>query len=83
MEAASATVKDITTTVLAQRLELENKNETINMLQKALTQQRELTIYHAKELDKEGKKKLDLQKSEYEATIKRHQCFIDQVCISV
>ena len=79
MEAASATVNDVTTTVLAQRLELENKNETICMLQKALSQQRELTIYHTKEMEKEGKKRLTLQKSELEATIKRHQCFIDQV----
>ena len=42
-------------------------------------QQRELTVRHAKEQDKEMKKRLDVQKEEYEATIKRHLSFIDQV----
>lgn len=79
LEAASATVNDVTTTIMAQRMELDNKSKTIEMLQKALNQQRELTIYHAKEIEKEGKERLHLQKTEYEATIKRHQCFIDQV----
>ena len=50
------------------------------MLQKALSQQRELTVYHAKEMEKEGQRRLELQKQEYETTIQRHQCFIDQVC---
>ena len=49
------------------------------MLQKALNQQRELTVYHAKEMDKEGERRLDLQRQEYETTIQRHQTFIDQV----
>lgn len=64
---------------MAQRLELDNKSKTVDMLQKALNQQRELTVYHAKEMEKEGQRRLDLQKQEYEATIQRHQCFIDQV----
>ncbi len=64
---------------MAQRLELDNKSKTVDMLQKALSQQRELTVYHAKEMEKEGQRRLDLQKQEYEATIQRHQCFIDQV----
>ena len=42
-------------------------------------QQRELTVRHAKEQDKEMKKRLDVQKEEYEAAIKRHLSFIDQV----
>ena len=49
------------------------------MLQKALNQQRELTVYHAKEMEKEGERRLDLQRQEYETTIQRHQTFIDQV----
>ena len=53
------------------------------MLQKALSQQRELTVYHAKEMEKEGQRRLELQKQEYETTIQRHQCFIDQVCVCV
>ena len=60
-------------------MELENKNKTIEMLQKALNQQRELTVYHAQEMEKESQKRLDLQKQEYEGTISRHQCFIDQL----
>ena len=49
------------------------------MLQKALNQQRELTVYHAKEMEKEGERRLELQRQEYEGTIHRHQSFIDQV----
>ena len=79
LAAASAVASDVTSTILTQRMELENKNKTIEMLQKSLAQQRELTVYHAKEVEKEGQRRLDLQKQEYEATIQRHQCFIDQV----
>ena len=42
-------------------------------------QQRELTVRHARETEKEMKKRLDVQKDEYEETIKRHLSFIDQV----
>lgn len=76
---ATAVASDVTSTIMAQRLELDNKNKTVDMLQKALNQQRELTVYHAREMEKEGQRRLDLQKQEYEATIQRHQCFIDQV----
>ena len=34
---------------------------------------------HARETEKEMKKRLDVQKDEYEETIKRHLSFIDQV----
>lgn len=54
-------------------------HRTVEMLQKALSQQRELTVYHAQEMEKEGQRRLELQKQEYETTIQRHQCFIDQV----
>ena len=53
------------------------------MLQKALKQQRELTVYHAKEMEKEGERRLQLQKQEYETTVQRHQSFIDQVSLSL
>jgi len=42
-------------------------------------QQRELTMRHAKETEKEMQKRLDVQKAEYEEAIKRHISFIDQV----
>lgn len=79
LDVATAVASDVTSTIMAQRLELDNKSKTVDMLQKALTQQRELTVYHAKEMEKEGQRRLDLQKQEYEATVQRHQCFIDQV----
>jgi len=43
------------------------------------SQQRELTVRHAKETEKEMQKRLDVQKVEYEETVKRHIAFIDQV----
>lgn len=49
------------------------------MLQRALDQQRELTIRHAKDVEREMQKRLEVQKAEYEETIKRHLAFIDQL----
>ena len=79
LDTATAVATDVTTTILAQRMELDNKTKTVEMLQKALSQQRELTVYHAKEMEKEGQRRLELQQQEYETTVQRHQCFIDQV----
>ncbi|XP_061197331.1 centrosomal protein of 131 kDa-like [Saccostrea echinata] len=79
LENAQAAANEVTSTVLSQRLDLEEKKRTITMLQKALSQQRELTIRHARETEKEMKKRLDVQKDEYEETIKRHLSFIDQL----
>jgi len=79
MEKAQAVASEVTNTVLSQRLELDERSRTVTMLQKALNQQRELTVRHAKEADKEMKKRLDVQKDEYEEAIKRHLSFIDQL----
>ncbi|KAJ8318528.1 hypothetical protein KUTeg_003619 [Tegillarca granosa] len=79
LEHAQAAANEVTNTVLSQRLELEEKKRTVTMLQRALNQQRELTVRHAKETEKEMKKRLDVQKDEYEETIKRHLSFIDQL----
>ncbi|KAJ8038079.1 hypothetical protein HOLleu_19055 [Holothuria leucospilota] len=79
LEEASAAASEVTSTILSQRLQLEEKDRSIKMLQKGLNQQRELTLRHAKEQDKETKKRLELQKEEYETTIKRHLSFIDQL----
>ncbi|CAI8049619.1 Centrosomal protein of 131 kDa [Geodia barretti] len=78
-EELETVASDVTSTILSQRMEIDNKNKTVEMLQKALNQQRELTVYHAKEMDKEGERRLDLQRQEYETTIQRHQTFIDQL----
>ncbi|XP_064600746.1 centrosomal protein of 131 kDa-like isoform X2 [Liolophura sinensis] len=79
MEQASAAANEVTNTVLSQKLELEEKKRTVQMLQKALNQQRELTVRHARETEKEMNKRLDVQKDEYEEAIKRHLSFIDQL----
>ena len=42
-----------------------------------------MTVYHAKEHEKESERRLGLQKQEYESTIKRHLSFIDQVCLFI
>ena len=42
-------------------------------------QQRELTVRHVKETEKELSRNFQHQKEQYEATIQRHLTFIDQV----
>ncbi|XP_014772133.1 centrosomal protein of 131 kDa-like [Octopus bimaculoides] len=64
---------------MSQRLELDEKKQSVELLQKALNQQRELTVRHAKEAEKEMKRLLQHQKDQYETTIKRHLSFIDQL----
>ncbi|XP_051888747.1 centrosomal protein of 131 kDa isoform X4 [Pristis pectinata] len=43
------------------------------------TQQRELTVRHMKETEKEMSQRLRVQKEQYESTIQRHLAFIDQL----
>lgn len=45
-------------------------------------QQRELTVRHVKQTEKELGHQLKLQREQYEAAIQRHLAFIDQVVIS-
>lgn len=45
-------------------------------------QQRELTVRHVKETEKELSHQLTLQREQYEAAIQRHLAFIDQVMAS-
>ncbi|XP_029651884.1 serine-rich adhesin for platelets [Octopus sinensis] len=79
LEEATATAAEITNNVMSQRLELDEKKQSVELLQKALNQQRELTVRHAKEAEKEMKRLLQHQKDQYENTIKRHLSFIDQL----
>lgn len=79
LDQAKEVAEEVTSTVLSQRLELEEKKRSMSMLQKALNQQRELTVRHAREAEREMNKRLDAQKEEYEEAIKRHLGFIDQL----
>ncbi|XP_078135438.1 centrosomal protein of 131 kDa isoform X2 [Sander vitreus] len=78
VEQASATAAEITGSMMRIKLELEEKKRTVNMLQSALAQQRELTVRHVKETEKELNRNFQLQKEQFEATIQRHLTFIDQ-----
>ncbi|XP_041818973.1 centrosomal protein of 131 kDa [Chelmon rostratus] len=79
VEQASATAAEVTGSMMRIKLELEEKKRTVNMLQTALAQQRELTVRHVKETEKELKRNFQLQKEQYESTIQRHLTFIDQL----
>uniref|UniRef100_A0A8C9ZL96 Centrosomal protein 131 n=1 Tax=Sander lucioperca TaxID=283035 RepID=A0A8C9ZL96_SANLU len=79
VEQASATAAEITGSMMRIKLELEEKKRTVNMLQSALAQQRELTVRHVKETEKELNRNFQLQKEQFEATIQRHLTFIDQL----
>ncbi|XP_063749586.1 centrosomal protein of 131 kDa isoform X3 [Eleginops maclovinus] len=79
VEQASATAAEVTGSMMRIKLELEEKKRTVNMLQTALAQQRELTVRHVKETEKELNRSFQLQKEQYEATIQRHLTFIDQL----
>uniref|UniRef100_A0A8D3D5Q1 Centrosomal protein 131 n=1 Tax=Scophthalmus maximus TaxID=52904 RepID=A0A8D3D5Q1_SCOMX len=72
-------VGTVTGSMMRIKLELEEKKRMVNMLQAALAQQRELTVRHVKETEKELNRNLQLQKEQYEATIQRHLTFIDQL----
>uniref|UniRef100_A0A3B3Z275 Centrosomal protein 131 n=1 Tax=Poecilia mexicana TaxID=48701 RepID=A0A3B3Z275_9TELE len=75
----SATAAEVSSSMMRIKLELEEKKRTVNMLQAALAQQRELTARHVKETEKELSRNFQLQKEQYEATIQRHLTFIDQL----
>ena len=77
--AASEATTEVTATVAHLRMEIETKAATIEKLQRSLAQQRELTVRHAKETEREMTHRLHLQKDEYEAAIQRHLSFIDQL----
>ncbi|XP_029311356.1 centrosomal protein of 131 kDa isoform X2 [Cottoperca gobio] len=79
VEQASATAAEVTGSMMRIKLELEEKKRTVILLQTALAQQRELTVRHVKETEKELNRNFQLQKEQYEATIQRHLAFIDQL----
>ncbi|XP_029068839.1 centrosomal protein of 131 kDa isoform X1 [Monodon monoceros] len=72
---------EVSTSVMRLQLEVEEKKQAMVLLQRALAQQRDLTIRRVKETEKELGRQLRQQKEHYEATIQRHLSFIDQVLI--
>uniref|UniRef100_A0A8D1LRZ4 Centrosomal protein 131 n=1 Tax=Sus scrofa TaxID=9823 RepID=A0A8D1LRZ4_PIG len=67
------------TSVMRLRLEVEEKKQAMVLLQRALAQQRDLTVRRVKETEKELGRQLRQQREHYEATIQRHLSFIDQL----
>uniref|UniRef100_A0A8D0KU36 Centrosomal protein 131 n=1 Tax=Strix occidentalis caurina TaxID=311401 RepID=A0A8D0KU36_STROC len=65
--------------IMRLKLEVEEKKRAINLLQTALAQQRELTVRHVNQTEKELGHQLRLQREQYEAAIQRHLAFIDQL----
>ncbi|XP_004404558.1 PREDICTED: centrosomal protein of 131 kDa [Odobenus rosmarus divergens] len=65
--------------VLRLKLEVEEKKQAVGLLQRALVQQRDLTVRRVKETKKELGRQLRQQRDHYEATIQRHLAFIDQL----
>ncbi|NWU58287.1 CP131 protein, partial [Dromas ardeola] len=79
LEQASAVATEVTSSIMRLKLEVEEKKRAISLLQTALTQQRELTVRHVKQTEKELGHQLRLQREQYEAAIQRHLAFIDQL----
>ncbi|XP_075025472.1 centrosomal protein of 131 kDa isoform X7 [Calonectris borealis] len=79
LEQASAVATEVTSSIMRLKLEMEEKKRAISLLQTALAQQRELTVRHVKQTEKELGHQLRLQREQYEAAIERHLAFIDQL----
>ncbi|NXN06696.1 CP131 protein, partial [Indicator maculatus] len=79
LEQASAVATEVTSSIMRLKLEVEEKKRTISLLQTALAQQRDLTVRHIKQTEKELGHQLKLQREQYEAAIQRHLSFIDQL----
>jgi len=79
LESASQVATDISEAITRQKIEMDEKKRTVEMMQKAINQQKEFTSMQIREMDKEHKQQLNLQRKEYESTIQRHLSFIDQL----
>ncbi|XP_036924308.1 centrosomal protein of 131 kDa [Sturnira hondurensis] len=69
----------VTASVMRLRLEVEEKKQAVALLQRALAQQRDLTVRRVEETEKELGRRLRRQREHYEAAIQRHLSFIDQL----
>ncbi|NXS43812.1 CP131 protein, partial [Balaeniceps rex] len=79
LEQASAVATEVTSSIMRLKLEVEEKKRAISLLQTALAQQRDLTVRHVEQTEKELGRQLGLQREQYEAAIQRHLAFIDQL----
>ncbi|XP_067164516.1 centrosomal protein of 131 kDa isoform X2 [Apteryx mantelli] len=79
LEQASAVATEVTSSIMRLKLEVEEKKRAVSLLQTALAQQRELTVRHVKQTEKELSHQLRLQREQYEAAIQRHLTFIDKL----
>ncbi|XP_064378908.1 centrosomal protein of 131 kDa isoform X3 [Dromaius novaehollandiae] len=79
LEQASAVATEVTSSIMRLKLEVEEKKRAVSLLQTALAQQRELTVQHVKQTEKELGHQLRLQREQYEAAIQRHLTFIDKL----
>uniref|UniRef100_A0A2K6P3H5 Centrosomal protein 131 n=1 Tax=Rhinopithecus roxellana TaxID=61622 RepID=A0A2K6P3H5_RHIRO len=70
---------EVSTSVMRLKLEVEEKKQAMLLLQRALAQQRDLTVRRVKETEKALSRQLQRQREHYEATIQRHLAFIDQL----
>ncbi|XP_017380400.1 centrosomal protein of 131 kDa isoform X6 [Cebus imitator] len=70
---------EVGTSVMRLKLEVEEKKQAMLLLQRALAQQRDLTVRRVKETEKALSRQLQRQREHYEATIQRHLAFIDQL----
>uniref|UniRef100_A0A8C7EEG5 Centrosomal protein 131 n=1 Tax=Nothoprocta perdicaria TaxID=30464 RepID=A0A8C7EEG5_NOTPE len=84
--AASATQREVSAearghscSIMRLKLEVEEKQRAVSLLQTALAQQRELTVRHVKQTETELSQQLRLQREQYEAAIQRHLTFIDKL----
>ena len=65
--------------VFATKLESDEKSKAVMMLQRAVGEQRDLTLRLTTEQEKDAQLRLANQKTQYETTIQRHLGFIDQL----
>ncbi|KAB1266177.1 Centrosomal protein of 131 kDa [Camelus dromedarius] len=75
----SGPASEASTSAMRLQLEVEEKKQAMVLLQRALAQQRDLTVRRVKETEKELGRQLRQQREHYEATIQRHLSFIDQL----
>lgn len=76
---AEKVASNVTSELLQLRLNVDEKSRSVEMLKKAIQQQRELSLRQVQDQEKELNQRLKMQKEQYEATIKRHLSFIDQL----